>query len=229
MDLKQDIGLAVDAVVFGYDKNELKILLIQPHKGPYKDKWALPGGFVKNNESLEEAVVRELKEETNISIDYLEQLYTFGQPQRDVRRRVVSVSYMVLLKPDKFSIKADSDAKDVKWFDVFDLPALAYDHDEILTTGLDRLKMKIKYQPIGLELLNEKFLFSELEQLYQTILQQKLDRRNFRKKILSFGFIQETEEYRPMKTGRPGKLFTFDKSIYHQKAKEGITFEIKFA
>lgn len=229
MGVKQDIKVAVDAVVFGYEsKNNLSVLLIKRGIEPFKDQWALPGGLVLNDESLEEAVERELKEETGITIDYLEQLYTFGKPGRDPRNRVVAVTYFALVKPNHFNIKADTDAADVQWFNLKELPKLAFDHQLVLDTAKERLKSKLSYQPIGFDLLNDEFPFSDLEHLYMTILEKEIDRRNFRKKMLSFGIIEETDKIEKIGSGRPAKLFKFNKVKFEQLTVNNFHFEIKF-
>ncbi|TCP23382.1 8-oxo-dGTP diphosphatase [Tenacibaculum skagerrakense] len=225
----QDIKVAVDAVVFGYDAKQLSVLLIKRGVEPFKDSWALPGGLVMDDESLEIAVTRELKEETGVQIDYLEQLYTFGKPGRDPRNRVVSVSYFGLVRPNHFKIQASTDAKEVQWFPVKKLPKLAFDHKLILETAKERLKAKLQYQPIGFDLLNKEFPFSDLENLYTTILDHKIDRRNFRKKILSFEIVEETDKMYQKGSGRPAKLFKFNNKKYNQLLKEGFHFEIKIA
>ncbi|SEC82881.1 8-oxo-dGTP diphosphatase [Tenacibaculum sp. MAR_2009_124] len=225
----QNIRVAVDAVVFGYEQKELSILLIKRGVEPFKGSWALPGGLVLEDESLEHAVQRELQEETGVTIDYLEQLYTFGIPERDPRNRVVSVTYFGLVSPNHFKISADTDADDVAWFSINKLPDLAFDHDRILAMALERLKNKINYQPIGFELLKKEFPFSDLENLYQTILNKKIDRRNFRKKILSFGILTETDKIHQPSSGRPAKLFKFNTKKYKELEENGFHFEIKFA
>ncbi|HIP33685.1 MAG TPA: NUDIX hydrolase [Crocinitomix sp.] len=229
MKIHQNIKVAVDAVVFGYSDNKLKILLIQQKFGSTTNKWALPGGFVKDAETLEQAVIRELNEETGVKANYLEQLYTFGAINRDERARVIAVSYIALINPKNYSLKADTDAIDAKWFDINDIPKLAFDHKDIITKGLERLKAKINYQPIGFELLNSKFPFSDLENLYQTILSKKIDRRNFRKKLLSFEILQETTEFQNIGSGRPAKLYKFNNKKYRELEQNGFHFEIKFA
>ena len=229
MKISQNIKVAVDAVVFGYSENKLQILLIQQKFGIEKNKWALPGGFVKDNETLDQAVIRELTEETGVKANYLEQLYTFGNIDRDKRDRVISISYLALLNPKNFTIKAETDAKDVKWFSINEVPKLAFDHNKILQTGLTRLQNKINYQPIGFELLKKEFPFSDIENLYQTILNRKIDRRNFRKKLLSFGFLEETEKIHKPISGRPAKLFQFNHKKYKELESNGFHFEIKFA
>ncbi|KAB1155384.1 NUDIX domain-containing protein [Tenacibaculum aiptasiae] len=229
MKIPQNIKVAVDAVVFGYEQKELSVLLIKRGVNPYKGSWALPGGLVLENESLEDAVQRELQEETGVTIDYLEQLYTFGTPGRDPRNRVVSVTYFALVRPNNFKISADTDADEVQWFSINELPELAFDHDKILSIALKRLQSKINYQPIGFELLKKEFPFSDLEHLYQTILNRKIDRRNFRKKILSFGILTETDKIHQPSSGRPAKLFKFNAQKYKELQKSGFHFEIKFA
>lgn len=226
----QNIKIAVDAIVFGYQNNTLFVLLIQQKFGSQNSYWALPGGLVKEDESLIEAVKRELKEETNVSVSYLEQLYTFGDDiTRDSRNRVISVAYMALVDPSKLRLKADTDADAVSWVPITKVPNLAFDHNEMIAKGLERLRSKLSYQPIGFDLLPSEFLFSELENLYTTILEKEIDRRNFRKKMLSFRVLEETETILPQKAGRPAKLFRFNTSKYNQLIKSGFHFEIKFA
>ena len=224
--MQQSIKLSVDAVVFGYEAQTISILLIKRKYEPFKGEWAIPGGFVLNNESLEEAVERELKDETGIKINYLEQLYTFGKPKRDPRSRVVSVAYFGLIKPSTFKISASTDAEEVHWFKIDELPKLSFDHEEILKMAISRLQGKITYEPIGFELLDTKFPFSDLEKLYATLLGRAIDRRNFRKKMLSLNILDELDEKVSKGTGRPANLFKFNKKRYFELKKEGIIFEI---
>jgi len=228
MPTTQDIKVAVDAVVFGYTSKEgLSVLLIKRNINPFKNTWALPGGLVGNEEALEDAVQRELKEETGISINYLEQLYSFGNPGRDPRNRVISITYYGLVKPDAFEIEAATDAAEVAWFNIKKIPQLAFDHNTIIDAAHDRLKSKILYQPIGFELLEERFPFSELEKLYMAVLDREIDRRNFKKKVIKFGFLEETTEKQVLEgAGRPGNLFRFNQQKYFQLQKQGINFEI---
>ncbi len=230
MKLTQNIKLAVDAIVFGYAHNGLHVLLIRQKYGALKNQWALVGGFVKDDETLHHAVNRELLEETGIKVSYLEQLYTFGDDiDRDPRFRVVSVAYFALVNSTQLILKPDTDAEDAKWFPVNGLPKIAFDHNSILKVAQTRLKSKLTYQPIGFDLLPKEFLFSDLEILYCTILGKEIDRRNFRKKILSFGIVEETEKYGSKKSGRPAKLFRFNKQTYNKLVKEGFLFDINFA
>lgn len=226
----QNIRVAVDAIVFGYQHNQLYVLLIQQKFGTQESYWALPGGLVKNDESLQDAVKRELKEETNVTVTYFEQLFTFGDDvNRDPRNRVISVAYFALVDPSKLTIKADSDAEHAQWFKINEVPTLAFDHNSILKKAIERLKAKLTYEPVGFDLLPKEFLFSELENLYCTILEKEIDRRNFRKKILSFEIIEETEQFGSSKSGRPAKIFKFNKLKYNELTKKGFHFEIKFA
>lgn len=230
MKLDQNIKVAVDIVLFGYEQNQLFILLIKQKYGKYKDKWSLPGGFVKDNEGITEAALRELKEETGIVGSNLEQLYTFGDDiKRDHRFRVVSIAYFGTIIPSKMKLKASTDAIDAKWFVIDEIKNLPYDHNQIIESAYQRLKSKLNYQPIGFNLLNKKFPFSDLENLYMTILQKKIDRRNFRKKILSFDFLEETNEIIKRGSGRPAALYKFNQTKYKQSIKRGINFEIKYA
>lgn len=230
MKLEQNVKIAVDAIVFGYSANKLNVLLIKQKFGELKNQWALVGGFVKDNETLNDAVNRELKEEAGIKVNYLEQLYTFGDNiDRDPRFRVISVAYFALVNSTKLVLTADTDAEDAKWFPIKDLPTLAFDHKDILQIAHQRLQNKLTYQPIGFDLLPKEFLFSDLETLYCTILEKEIDRRNFRKKILSFGIIEETDNFSPKKSGRPAKLFKFNKLKYNKLVKDGFLFDINFA
>ena len=224
--MQQSIKLSVDAVVFGYEAGTISIVLIKRKYAPFKGKWAIPGGFVLNEESLEEAVERELKEETGIEINYLEQLYTFGNPNRDPRRRIVSVAYFGLVHPSTFKIVAATDAEEVQWFKIDEIPDLCFDHKEILALAIKRLQSKITYEPLGFELLDKKFPFSDLEKLYTTVLGRPIDRRNFRKKIVGLNVLDELDEKVSKGSGRPANLFQFNQKRYFQLKKDGIIFEI---
>jgi 8-oxo-dGTP diphosphatase len=223
------IKVAVDAIVFGYSKTDgVSVLLIQRKYPPFKDLWALPGGFVMEEESLEKAVQRELEEETGIRVNYLEQLYTFGDPKRDPRKRVISVSYFALVKSSLYQeIKASTDAEDVKWFSIKQLPKLAFDHKKIVDIAIERLQSKIRYQPIGFELLDKTFPFTDLEKLYVTLLDREIDRRNFAKKMLALDVLDETDEVAKSEgKGRPSKMYQFNRKRYQELLKKGIHFEI---
>lgn len=221
--------IAVDAIVFGYSKDDgVSVLLIQRKYDPFKNAWAIPGGFVQENESLEQAVSRELMEETGVQLNYLEQLYTFGDPDRDPRQRIISVSYFGLVKTSQFrELKASTDAENAKWYNINKTPPLAFDHKKILSVAIERLRSKVRYQPVGFELLDKKFPFSDLEKLYAALLDKEINRRNFSKKILSFDFLTETGELsKPAGKGRPSKIYQFNQKKYKELIKEGFHFEI---
>ena len=223
------LKVAVDAIVFGYSKQDgVSVLLIQRKYEPFKGSWAIPGGFVLDNESLEETVERELFEETGIRVNYLEQLYTFGEPGRDPRQRIISVAYVGLVKTSQYQeLKASTDAENAKWFSIKKIPPLAFDHKQILSVAVNRLRAKISYQPIGFELLDKKFPFSDLEKLYIALLDREINRRNFSKKILSFDFLEETGEVsKPEGKGRPSKIYQFNQKRYKELLREGFHFEI---
>ncbi len=225
--MPQSIKVAVDAVVFGYDAEEgVLVLLITRKFEPFQKFWALPGGLVKEDESLEEAVRRELKEESGIDVSYLEQLYSFGKPERDPRNRVVSIAYYGLVRPKDYQLSAQTDAEDVAWFNIKKLPRLAFDHKLIVETAINRLRGKLAYEPVGFELLDKKFPFSDLEKLYQALLDKDLDRRNFKKRILSYGFLEELDETLQRSVGRPAALFQFNKKKYFELKEKGYNFDL---
>src|SRR6185436_1317973 len=219
-------ALTVDCVVFGLDESELKVLLIQRGLEPFKGKWALPGGFVRVEETLEEATRRELEEEAGLKDVFLEQLYTFGALDRDPRERVVSVAHYALVKLAAHETKAATDAADARWFPVSKAPKLAFDHGEILAVALARLKGKVRYQPIGFELLPPKFTLSQLQHLYEAVLETTLDKRNFRKKVLSYELLLPLKETHMSGRHRPAQLFRFDADKYKKLKKRGFNFEL---
>lgn len=219
-------SVTVDCVVFGFDEGDLKVLLVQRELEPFRGKWALPGGFVREDESLEAAARRELLEETGIEKLYLEQLFTFGEVDRDPRGRVITVAYYALVKLADHRVRAATDASSAAWFSVSDVPKLAFDHEEILETALTRLKGKVRYQPIGFELLPTKFALSELQHLYEVILEKDLDKRNFRKKILGTELLVELDEIQQDVAHRAARLYKFDDRKYRQLVKQGFNFEL---
>src|SRR6266487_2302397 len=219
-------ALTVDCVVFGFDESELKVLLIERALEPFKGKWALPGGFVRVDETLEEAARRELEEEAGLKDVFLEQLYTFGAVNRDPRERVVSVAYYALVKLAAHDTKAATDAADARWFPISKVPKLAFDHTDIFATALARLNGKVRYQPIGFELLPPKFTLSQLQHLYEVVLETELDKRNFRKKVLSFDLLVPLKETQMAGRHRPAQLFHFDTDKYEKLKKHGFNFEV---
>lgn len=218
--------MTVDCVVFGLDDEDLKVLLIQRDLEPFAGRWALPGGFVHVGEAPEDAARRELQEETSVSDVFLEQLYTFGEPGRDPREHIVTVAYYALVNLSDHKIQAATDARQAAWFAIDDVPELAFDHDRILKTAHDRLRGKVRYQPIGFNLLPEKFALRQLQNLYEKVLDRKLDKRNFRKKILSMGILRELDEVETDVAHRAARLYSFNRKKYEGMLDKGFNFEI---
>jgi 8-oxo-dGTP diphosphatase len=219
-------SVTADVVIFGYDQTEIKVLLIERGIEPFKGKHALPGGFVHEDETTEECAKRELFEETGLENIFTEQLYTFSDIYRDPRGKVITVAYFALINMNETSIKAGDDAQNAEWFSLNKIPALAFDHDMIFRKALYRLKSKIRWQPIGFELLPEKFTLGELQNLYESILEINLDKRNFRKKILKTELLIQTEEKQQNVAHKPATFYKFDKKRYTQLEKDGFNFEI---
>lgn len=219
-------AVTVDCAVFGFDGDVLKLLLIQRRIEPYQGKWALPGGFVGIDESVDAAAKRELREETGIAEAYLEQLYTFGAPNRDPRERVISVAHYALVRSSAFVLQADTDAAQAAWFPIADLPALAFDHEQIVAAALQRLKAKVRYEPIGFELLPENFTLGQLQRLYEAVLGTAIDKRNFRKKILSTKIIDPLNQFQRGVAHRAAQYFRFNRTRYEQLKRRGFNFEI---
>jgi len=219
-------ALTTDCVVFGLDEEELKVLLIKRGIPPFKGKWALPGGFVRVGEDIEESAKRELAEETGLNNVYLEQLYTFGRPKRDPREHVVTISYFALVNLIDHPPTANTDAEHAAWFAIDDLPKLAFDHETILETAQNRLKGKVRYQPVGFELLPEKFTLTDLQKLYECILDIEIDKRNFRKKVQKLNILIETDEIQQDVKHRAAKLYKFNQKAYDTLTKQGINFEL---
>ncbi len=202
-------SVTVDVVVFTVRDGALQVLLIRRGQDPFKDRWALPGGFVREDESLEAAARRELAEETGVADVYFEQLCTFGDPGRDPRGHVITVAYYALIRSDEVTLRATADAAAAAWHPVGHLPALAFDHPTIVDAARDRLRAKLGYTTLGFQLLPRKFTLPELQRLYETILGRTLDKRNFRKKIRSLDLVREEAEMRANGAHRPARLYSF--------------------
>lgn len=201
----------MDIVLFTFTENDLRVLLVRRAGEPFLDSWALPGGFVRMQEDLADAALRELQEETGVADVYLEQLYTFGAPLRDPRTRVITVAYFALLGAHHvadITLQAGTDAGDARWWSIYDLPVLAFDHDHILAYALQRLRWKLEWTAVGFLLLPTEFTLSELQRVYERVLDEKLDKRNFRRKFLDMGILEDTGNVFKG-DHRPARLYRF--------------------
>jgi len=200
-------AVTTDIVIFTLEDDALKVLLIRRAGEPFKDSWALPGGFIEIDEDLETGALRELEEETGVTGVYLEQLYTFGQPDRDPRERVITVAYYALVPIDRLHIRAASDASEVAWHPCKQLPALAFDHARIIQLALERLAAKIDYSTLALQFMPKRFTIGELQRVYEAILGEPQDKRNFRKRVMAYDCLEATGETRRNGNHRPAQLY----------------------
>jgi 8-oxo-dGTP diphosphatase len=215
--------LTVDIVIFTIEQGALKVLLVKRGIEPFAGQYAIPGGFVLENESLDQAAMRELREETGVADVYLEQLYSFGDPKRDPRGRVITVAYYALISAEHSQLRAGSDVAAAAWFAVDAVPDLAFDHPKIVAYAVERLRNKLEYTTVGFQLLPEKFSLSELQEVYQAILGKKLDKRNFRRKLALLKILKPTSEYR--RDGRkPARLYRFVAAKFEKLKDKGILF-----
>lgn len=205
-------SVTVDLVVFTIKDNMLKILLIKRDVEPFKGTWAIPGGFVKMEESLEDAAKRKLEEETGVKDVYMEQLYTFGEQERDPRGRVITIAYIALINSENVKLSSTIDVSDVQWFSIKKLPPLAFDHRNILDYAIKRLKWKFEYTTVAFSLLPKKFSIGEIQKMYEIVFDRKFDKRNFAKKILSLNILKE-EGINKNVSHRPPMLYSLKKNI----------------
>ena len=203
-------AVTVDVLLFTIRDEKLQLALIKRGIAPHRGSWALPGGFVRMDEELEEAARREIEEETGVRDIFLEQLYTFGTLERDPRTRVITIVYFALVPGEHLTLRADTDASDASWFAVDELPDLAFDHPQIVAVGLERLKSKIEYSNVAYGLLPARFRLSELQRVYEIILGRALDKRNFRKRVLALGLVEATDKFAGG-AHRPAQLFRWKK------------------
>ena len=213
--------VAVDAVLFTIQDEALKVLLVRRDRMPFRGRWSLPGGFVRAEESVDEAALRELQEETNIGNVYLEQLYTFGEQDRDPRGRVMTIAYYALVNAQQFQVRGRPNVS-AAWCAVERLPELAFDHGRIIEYALERLRNKINYTTVGFQSLPRQFTLTELQTAYEIILDQRLDKRNFRKKMLQLGIMKETGDFKANGRQRPARLYTFAKPKVIKLQEKGI-------
>jgi len=217
-------ALTADCAVFAFDGEALQLLLVKRSNDPYKGKWALPGGFLHDSEDSDACASRVLREKAGVKNIFFEQLYTFSDPDRDPRGWVVSVAHYALVKLEDVRLEKGTD--EAEWFPVSKLPALAFDHKKIVNTARARLEGKVRYQPIGFELLPAKFTLTQLQRLYEAILGTQLDKRNFRKKILSMELLKQLDEKQANVSHKPAALFRFDEKKYRSLSAKGFSFEL---
>lgn len=218
--------LSVDCVILGFEEAKLKVLLIKRSIEPSRDMWALPGGFIRYNENIEDASSRILSERSGVKGLYMQQLGAFGEVNRFPERRVITLVYYAFVKPGQYNINPGPDASDTKWFDVNSLPKLPFDHQKIVETALSRLRRDVKYKPIGFNLLPDKFPLLRLQELYEAIYSIKFDKPNFRRKIMKMNLLVELNEKQTGVAHRSARLYKFDKTRYDSLTEKGFIFEL---
>ena len=211
--------ITTDVVIFTIKDNKLQVLLVKRANEPFKGRWAIPGGFIRLSENLDNAALRILKEKTNVDNIYLEQLYTFGDPLRYPSSRVITCAYFALIRSDDIKLSFDNSQgiTEVQWHEVYNLPTLAFDHKEIIEYSIKRMRERLEFCPIAFQLLPEKFTLTELQKSYELILDMKLDKRNFRKKVLTGSVLKELNEYTKIGSKRPARLYSFDNITLNSK------------
>ena len=216
-------SVTTDCVIFGFDGVKLRVLLVERGMAPYKGRWAFPGGFLNMDESAEEGALRELKEETGLEGAYIRQFHTFSDPQRDPRERVITIAYYALVRMQE--VKGGDDASDARWFALDEVPPLAFDHDQILRKAEKTLRQQIHFEPVGFELLPEKFTIKQLQNLYEAILDMRFDRRNFYNKMRRLGMLELTGDTANPSQRREANLFSFNAKKYAELKSKGFLLE----
>lgn len=219
-------ALSIDCLIFGFKDGELDILLIKHAEGISKGRWALPGGWIKYNESVDNAANRLLYSLTGVSNIYLEQLKSFGEVKRYPLNRVITIAYYALVNAENYSLNPGFTASDVRWCKIHNVPSLPYDHNQILKAGFKYLKHKVRHEPIGFNLLPKKFTLHQIQQLYEAILETQLDKPNFRRKLLKMNLLISCDEKQEAVSHRAANLYKFDKKIYDKLTEKGFTFEL---
>lgn len=219
-------ALSIDCLIFGFRNSELDILLIKHAEGISKGRWALPGGWIRYNESIDDAANRLLTSLTGVSNIFLEQLHAFGEVSRYPGKRVITLAYFALINADNYALSAGFTASDAKWFKIHDVPRLPYDHNDILKAGFQHLKHKVRHEPIGFNLLPKKFTLHQIQKLYEAILETALDKPNFRRKLLKMNLLVPCEEKQRDVSHRAANYYRFDKRIYKKVKETGFTFEL---
>jgi len=223
--LKLHSVFSVDCVIFGFDGEEIKVLLIERGEEPYKDDFALPGDLVKEDEDLETAAGSVLQSLTGLKDIYMEQYYTFGKVNRHPLGRIITIAYYALVNLHEFQPKASSFAKSIGWVSLANIPLLGFDHNTILEKAIERLKWRVTVKPVGFELLNNKFTLRQIRKLYEAILEKSLDKRNFRRKILKMDFLLPLEEKQKNVAHKAARLYQFDYARYKELSAKGYNFD----
>jgi 8-oxo-dGTP diphosphatase len=218
--------LSIDCLIFGFKKGELDILLVQHGEGISKGRWALPGGWIRYNESVNDAAVRLLHDLTGVSNIYMEQLGVFGDVDRYPQKRVITIGYFALVKPENYKLHAGFTASDANWFKLSEVPGLPYDHNKILNAAVKHLRHKVRHEPIGFNLLPRKFTLHQLQELYEALLETKLDKPNFRRKLMKMNLLAPSKEKQKDVSHRAASLYKFDKRSYDRLKEKGFTFEL---
>lgn len=216
-------AVTTDCVVFGFDGNTLNLLLINRGIEPFKGCWALPGGFMNMNETAEQGALRELREETGVKDIYIEQLQAFTTVDRDPRERVMTIAFLAFVRQEKYEVIAGDDAAKAQWFPISSLPQLAFDHKEIISVALNKLRWKMTYEPLAFRLLNKTFTITQLQTIYEVVFDRKFDRRNFHKKMTTQGYIIPTDQ-QLRSNGRPSTLYTFDEEKFREAMEKRSMF-----
>ncbi len=216
-------AVTTDCVVFGFNGEKLNLLLINRGIEPYKGSWALPGGFMKMDETAEQGALRELQEETGVKDIYIEQLQAFSTIDRDPRERVLTIAFLAFIRQEKYEVIAGDDAAKAQWFPIDELPDLAFDHKEIITVAQNKLRWKMTYEPLAFRLLNKTFTITQLQTIYEVVFDKKYDRRNFYKKITTLGYLIPTGEQQQA-NGRPATLYAFDEKRYREVTQNRSAF-----
>ncbi|UII24819.1 NUDIX domain-containing protein [Fulvivirga maritima] len=219
-------ALSIDTVIFGFEKSKLFVLLVKHGEGKYAGQWALPGGFIKYNESVDDAAYRILTDQTAVRDIFLEELKTFGEVNRYPERRVITVAYYALVNKQNFELNAGASVSDVRWFNIHEVPSLLFDHNDILDYGFNHLKHKIQHEPIGFNLLPRKFTLLQIKELYEAILETELDKSNFRRKFINMNLLVACNEKQKDVAHRAARLYRFDESVYNNLLKKGFVFEV---
>ena len=219
-------SISIDCVIFGFNGQGLEILLIKRKNKPSEGMWALPGGFINSNENLDDAAHRTLTELTGAKDIYMEQVHTFGAVNRYPLRRVITITYYALVKPGQYTLKAGSNASKVEWFSIKEMPELPFDHQNIFDHALKKLRILVRSKPIGFELLPKKFSLTDLQSLYEVVLGEGLDKRNFRKKILKMNILVDLQEKQKDVAHRAAFLYEFDQKNYDMMKEKGVVFDL---